>query len=380
MQSTMAKQDYYDLLGVSKSASEKELKSAYRKMAMKYHPDRNPDDAEAETKFKEANEAYEILSDPDKRAAYDRFGHAAFENGGMGGGPRGGAGAGGFEGFADIFEEMFGAFGGAGGGGRGRAPNRGATLEYPLEVSLEEAFKGVKKTISFPVKQTCETCDGSGSKGNSEPETCPTCGGRGRVRQSQGFFAMERGCPTCQGQGSIISDPCGDCHGQGRTTREKKLSVTIPAGVQDGTTIQYPGGGEAGTRGGKPGDLHVVLGVRRHAIFERNGNDLHVETPISFVTAALGGKITVPTIDGRTLQATIEPGTQHGKTLRLRGQGMSVYNSNLRGDMIIHTAIEIPVQLTDKQKEILQDFEKASSEESHYPRVQGFLKRIKNLF
>lgn len=376
----MAKQDYYDLLGVSKSADAKELKSAYRKKAMEFHPDRNPDDPEAEAKLKEVNEAYSILSDAEKKAAYDRFGHAAFE-GGMGGGG-GGAGGAGFSDFSDIFEEMFGAFGSGGArGGRGRsAPNRGSSLEYSLEISLEEAYEGVKKTISFPVKQACEKCDGSGAKPGATAKSCPTCGGRGRVRQQQGFFAMERGCPTCQGQGTTISDPCGSCNGQGRTSKDKKLAVTIPAGVQDGTTIQYPGAGEAGLRGGSAGDLHVVLSVRNHSVFERDENDLHVETPISFVTAALGGKVTVPTIDGKTLQATIEPGTQHGKTLRLRGQGMSVYNSSLRGDLILHAVIEVPVRLNSEQKDLLHKFEQATKEGDNYPRMAGFMKRLKDLF
>lgn len=378
----MAKKDYYDLLGVSKGVDDKALKSAYRKKAMEFHPDRNPDDAEAEAKLKEVNEAYGILSDAEKRAAYDRFGHDAFE-GGMGGGGRGpgGAGGAGFGDFSDIFEEMFGAFGGGGRGRGGRsAPNRGSSLEYALEISLEEAFEGVKKTISFPVKQSCGSCDGSGAKAGSTAKPCPTCQGRGRVRQQQGFFAMERGCPTCQGQGTTISDPCGSCNGQGRISKEKKLAVTIPAGVQDGTTIQYPGAGEAGLRGGSAGDLHVVLSVRNHSVFERDDNDLHVETPISFVTAALGGKVTVPTIDGRTLQATIEAGTQHGKTLRLRGQGMSVYNSSLRGDLILHASIEVPVRLNEEQKGILRQFEEKTKESDNYPKIKGFMKRLKDLF
>ena len=307
----MSKRDYYDVLGVDKTASDSDLNGAYRKLAMKYHPDRNPDDKDAEHKFKELNEAYEVLKDEQKRAAYDRFGHAAFEGGGPGAGAGGGFhGFGGAGGFSDIFEEMFGEFMGGGrrgGGGGARANTRGADLRYNMEITLEEAFAGKKTTVNVPTSVTCETCEGSGAKPGTQPKTCGTCGGMGRVRAQQGFFTIERACPTCQGQGKVISDPCGDCGGAGRVRREKTLEVTIPAGVEDGTRIRLASEGEAGLRGGPPGDLYIFLSVAAHRLFQRDGANIQCRVPIPMTTAALGGSIEVPSIDGSRAKVSIPP-------------------------------------------------------------------------
>ena len=374
----MAKQDFYELLGVSRSVDEKELKRAYKKQAMKYHPDRNPDDKQAETKFKEVNEAYSILSDSQKRAAYDRYGHAAFENG-MGGGA-GAAGAG-FSDFSDIFEEMFGGFGGATNrSARGRSSaGRGSDLEYRLEISLEEAFRGKKVDIHVPSMSSCSSCHGSGAAAGSKPVTCNTCHGRGRVRTQQGFFAMERTCPSCQGQGQSISDPCRPCRGTGRVSRERTLSVNVPSGVDEGMRIRLPGEGEAGLRGGTSGDLYILISVASHRLFEREGHDLILNMPLSFIAATLGNALEVPTIDGGKLKLNIPAGTQNNKAFRLRGQGMSIYNSKLRGDLFVKVQVEVPVDLTQKQKELLRSFEDAGKT-SNYPKMQSFFNRVKDFF
>ena len=378
----MSKRDYYDVLGVGKSASADEMKKAYRKLAMKYHPDRNPDDKTAEQKFKELNEAYEVLKDDQKRAAYDRFGHAAFEGGGPGGGG-GFHGFGGAGGFSDIFEEMFGEFMGGGrrgGGAGGRSSTRGADLRYNMEVTLEEAFSGKKSSVHVPTSVTCETCDGSGAKPGTQPKTCGTCGGAGRVRAQQGFFTIERTCPTCNGQGKVISDPCTACGGAGRVRRDKTLEVTIPAGVEDGTRIRLAGEGEAGLRGGPPGDLYIFLSVAPHRLFQREGANIQCRVPIPMTTAALGGAIEVPSIDGSRAKVTIPGGTQTGTQFRLRGKGMSVLRSSARGDMFIQAVVETPVNMTKRQKELLEEFAKAEGDDSSSPESHGFFKKVKEFF
>ncbi len=373
----MAKADFYEILGVAKSADEKELKSAFRKMAMKYHPDKNPGDAEAEKKFKELNEAYETLKDPQKRAAYDRYGHAAFEQGGMGGGGGFGGGAGGF---SDIFEDIFGEMMG---GGRARRSSggreRGADLRYNMEISLEEAFSGKTAQIRVPTSITCDVCTGSGAKPGTQPKTCGTCQGSGRVRASQGFFSVERTCPTCHGRGQTITDPCTKCHGQGRVTEERSLSVNIPAGIEDGTRIRLQGEGEAGARGGPAGDLYIFLSVTPHEFFQRDGADLYCAVPISMTTAALGGTFDVGTLDGSKSRVSVPEGTQAGKQFRLKGKGMPVLRSSQTGDLYIQIGIETPQKLTKRQRELLQEFEEISSKENN-PETTGFFARMKEFF
>ncbi len=377
----MAKQDYYECLGVSRDADADALKKAYRKLAMEYHPDRNPDDAEAEKRFKEVNEAYEVLKDDDKRAAYDRFGHAAFENGGPGGGPGGfGGGAGGF---ADIFEEMFGDFmGGRAGGGGGRGGvGRGSDLRYNMEISLEDAFNGLKSDIRVPTSVSCESCNGTGGEGGAAPAACGTCGGAGRVRQQSGFFTVERTCPNCQGTGETIKDPCRTCNGSGRQQKEKTLAVNIPAGVEDGTRIRLAGEGEAGLRGAPSGDLYIFLGVRPHRFFKRDGADLHVRVPVPMSVAALGGQIEVPTVEGKLARVTIPEGTPTGHQLRLRGKGMKVLRSQSRGDMFVQIFVETPVNLNKKQKELLKEFAgDDKTAKKHSPESTGFLDKVKELW
>jgi molecular chaperone DnaJ len=381
----MAKADYYEILGVGKTADEKELKSAFRKAAMKYHPDKNPDDKEAEHKFKELNEAYEVLKDPQKRAAYDRFGHAAFEHGGMGGGGSGaggpfGAGGMGAGGFSDIFEDIFGEMMG---GGRGRRSTggreRGADLRYNMEISLEEAYAGKTAQIRVPTSITCDVCSGSGAKPGTKPQTCATCQGSGRVRAAQGFFSIERTCPTCQGRGQTISDPCTKCHGHGRVQEERSLSVNIPAGIEDGTRIRLQGEGEAGVRGGPAGDLYIFLSVRPHQFFQRDGADLYCTVPISMTTAALGGTFDVGTLDATKSRVTVPEGTQAGKQFRLKGKGMPVLRSAQKGDLYIQVQIETPQKLTKRQRELLQEFEQLSSKENN-PETSGFFARMKEFF
>lgn len=366
--------DYYEALGVTRTADDKTLKAAFRKLAMQYHPDRNPDDPEAERKFKEIGEAYETLKDPQKRAAYDRFGHAAFENGGMGGGF--GNGFGGAGGFADIFEDIFGEMMG---GGRRRSNGgreRGADLRYNMEVTLEEAYAGKTAQIRVPTSITCDECSGSGAKPGSQPTTCTMCSGSGRVRAAQGFFSVERTCPGCNGRGQIIKDPCEKCHGQGRVTQERSLSVNIPAGIEDGTRIRLAGEGEAGLRGGPAGDLYIFLSVKPHEFFQRDGADLYCKVPISMTTAALGGQFEVSTLDGTQTRVKVPEGTQNGKQFRLKGKGMPVLRQSVTGDLYIQIDIETPQNLSKRQRELLEEFEKLSSQENS-PKSAGFFSRMK---
>jgi molecular chaperone DnaJ len=370
----MAKQDFYDILGVSKSADADEMKRAYRKLAMQFHPDRNAGDNTAEQKFKDINEAYDVLKDDQKRAAYDRFGHAAFENGSRGPGDF----AGGFSGgFADIFEEMFGAMGGR----RSQAgPSRGSDLRYNLEVSLEDAFRGKQTTIRVATFAHCDACKGSGAEPGTRPSSCRTCHGHGRVRAQQGFFTIERTCPTCQGSGQTIDKPCKACGGQGRTRREKALSVNIPPGVEDGTRIRLAGEGEAGPHGAAAGDLYIFVSITQHQIFQRDGANIFCRVPIPITTAALGGAIEVPTVEGSRTRVTVPPGTQSGHQFRLRGKGMTVLRSNLRGDMYIHAIVETPVNLTKRQQELLREFEKEGENRKTNPESEGFFARVKEFF
>lgn len=369
----MSKRDFYEVLGVARDADEKQLKSAFRKMAMKYHPDRNPDDAEAEANFKEVNEAYEHLKDPQKRAAYDRFGHAAFENGGGGFGGGGGHGPDFGSTMSDIFEEFFGMGGGRRSGGR----ERGADLRYNLEVSLEDAYNGKTVEIDVPTSITCDNCSGSGAKPGTNPTTCRTCGGAGRVRAAQGFFTMERACPTCQGKGQVISDPCNVCGGAGRKTEERSLTVNIPAGIEDGTRIRVAGEGEAGVRGGPTGDLYIFLSLKPHPIFQRDGADLYCRVPISMTTAALGGQFDVPALDGGTSRVKVPEGTQTGKQFRLRGKGMPVMRSSQFGDMYVQVTVETPSNLSKRQRELLQEFDEEGSGKNS-PESEGFFSKVKD--
>jgi molecular chaperone DnaJ len=376
----MAKQDYYEALGVARNATAEELKKAYRKLAMQYHPDRNPGDKEAEQKFKEVSEAYDVLKDDQKRAAYDRYGHSAFENG-MGGG----AGRGGFDfnaNFADIFDDLFGDFVGAkrGGGGGGSAATRGSDLRYNLAISLEAAFQGKQETIRVTTSVQCDACNGSGGEKGSKPINCHSCHGSGKVRTQQGFFTIERTCPTCHGMGKIIKDPCKKCAGSGRTRKEKNLQVTIPAGVEEGTRIRLTGEGEAGLRGGPPGDLYIFLSIASHPFFKRDGADIHCRVPIPFVTAALGGTIEVPTLEGNKVKVAIPEGTQNGHQFRLKSKGMTVMRSPARGDMYIHVVVETPVKLTKKQRELLKDFDKSHDSKSNSPESEGFFARVKEFW
>ena len=374
-QQFMAKRDFYEILGVARDADEKVLKSAYRKLAMQFHPDRNPGDASAEASFKEVNEAYDILKDGQKRAAYDRYGHAAFENGGFGGG---GAGFGGGGDFASTMSDIFEEFLGMGGGRRSSGGReRGADLRYNLEITLEEAFTGKTVEIEVPTSVTCQPCSGSGAKPGSSPTTCRTCGGSGRVRAAQGFFTLERTCPSCQGRGQVISDPCPHCSGVGRVTQERTLSVNIPAGIEDGTRIRLAGEGEAGLRGGPSGDLYIFLSLRPHEFFQRDGADLYCRVPISMTTAALGGQFDVPTVEGGTTRVKVPEGTQNGRQFRLKGKGMPVMRTTQHGDMYIQVTVETPTNLTKRQRELLAEFEKESSGENN-PESTGFFARVKD--
>ena len=373
----MSKRDYYEVLGVAKNASDDEIKKAYRKLAMKHHPDRNPDDKGAEEKFKEAKEAYEVLSDADKRAAYDQFGHEGVNpQGGPGGFGGFGSGAGGFD-FSDIFEGIFG--GAAGGAGRGRSNvYRGADLRYNLEIPLEEAARGTETKIRIPTLEECETCHGSGAKPGTQPTTCPTCQGHGQVRMQQGFFSLQQTCPRCHGSGKIIADPCGTCHGQGRVKKHKTLSVKIPAGVDEGDRIRLAGEGEAGVNGGPPGDLYVQIHLKEHALFKRDGDSLHCEMPVSFATAALGGEVEIPTLDGHA-KLKVAPETQSGQILRLKGKGIKGVRSNSPGDLFCHVVVETPVKLSAKQKELLREFE-SLSQQNNNPKAQSFMDRVREFF
>lgn len=376
----MAKRDYYEVLGVSKGASADELKKAYRKKAKELHPDRNSDNPNAESEFKEANEAYDVLKDAEKKAAYDRFGHAAFE-GGMGGGPRGGPGGQGdfASAFSDVFEDLFGDFMGGGGqrGGRQRAA-RGSDLRYNMRISLDEAFTGERKTINVPTSIACTACNGSGAEGGAEPQTCPTCSGMGKVRAQQGFFTVERTCPTCSGIGQIIKNPCKSCGGAGREEKEKSLSVNIPAGVETGTRIRLAGEGEAGMRGGPSGDLYIFIEVSDHPLFQRDGVDLFCQVPVSMTTAAIGGDVEVPTIDGGRSRVKVPEGSQSGRQMRLRGKGMPALRGGGSGDMFIELVVETPVNLSDEQKDILKEFE-ALGEENN-PQLSSFFNKVKKFW
>lgn len=386
----MAKRDYYEVLGASKGASAEDLKKAYRQKAKEFHPDRNADNPNAEAQFKEVNEAYEVLKDADKKAAYDRYGHAAFEGGMGGGGARGGYPGGGGNGdfasaFSDVFEDLFGDFmGGRGGAGQSRSrAQRGSDLRYNLRVSLEEAFKGVQKTINVPTSTACDTCRGTGAEGGAEPTTCPTCSGMGKVRAQQGFFTVERTCPTCNGMGQIIKNPCRSCSGQGRIEKERALSVNIPAGVETGTRIRLAGEGEAGLRGGPSGDLYIFIEVKEHALFQRDGAHLFCRVPVSMTTAAMGGEVEVPTIDGGRSRVKVPAGAQSGKQMRLRAKGMPALRGGGIGDMLIELAVETPVNLTARQKELLREFEALSAENnpegsSFFSKVKGFWDSMKS--
>lgn len=372
----MAKKDFYEVLGVNRDASEEDIKKAYRKLAMKHHPDRNPDSKDAEEKFKEAKEAYEILSDGQKRAAYDQYGHAGVD-------PQAGfgAGAGGFGGFGDAFSDIFGdIFGGGRSGGRSNV-YRGADLRYNLEISLEEAARGVEKQLRIPSHDECDVCHGSGAKPGSEAKTCHTCGGHGQVRVSQGFFSIQQTCPTCHGSGKYIPDPCRNCKGTGRVQTTKTLAVKIPSGVDEGDRIRLSGEGEPGVNGGPPGDLYVVIHIRQHALFQRDGNDLHCEMPISITIAALGGEIEIPTLDGKARLA-IPAETQTGQVFRLRSKGIKGVRSAVTGDLMCHVVVETPVNLTSRQKELLKEFEESSKGDAakHTPKSKTWFDKVAEFF
>lgn len=376
----MAKRDYYEILGVAKGADAATIKKGYRQKAKELHPDRNADNPNAEAQFKEANEAYEVLKDENKKAAYDRYGHAAFENG-MGGGGRPGGGQGDFgSAFSDVFDDLFGDFmgGRGGGGGRRSAAQRGNDLRYNLRINLEDAFAGMQKTITVPTAVGCGACNGTGAEGGSEPQTCPTCSGMGKVRAQQGFFTVERTCPTCSGMGQIIKDPCTTCHGQGRVEKEKSLSVNIPAGVETGTRIRLANEGEAGMRGGPTGDLYIFIEVQDHALFERENASLYCRVPVSIATAALGGEIEVPTIDGGRSRVKVPEGSQSGRQMRLRGKGMPALRGGNTGDMFIELAVETPVKLNARQREILKEFDQLSEENN--PQGSSFFDSVKSFW
>ncbi|OTA21443.1 chaperone protein DnaJ [Xenorhabdus beddingii] len=373
----MAKKDYYEVLGVAKTADEKEIKKAYKRLAMKFHPDRNQGDKDAESKFKEIKEAYEILTDSQKRAAYDQYGHAAFEQGGMGGG------AGGFGGgaeFSDIFGDVFGDI--FGGGRRQQRPSRGSDLRYNMELTLEEAVRGVTKEIRIPTLESCDSCHGSGAKAGTSPETCSTCHGAGQVQMRQGFFAVQQPCPQCHGRGKIIKNPCGKCHGHGRVEKYKTLSVKIPAGVDTGDRIRLSGEGEAGEQGAPAGDLYVQVQVKTHHIFERDGSNLYCEVPIHFATAALGGEIEVPTLDGR-VSLKIPAETQTGKLFRMKGKGVKSVRGGVQGDLLCRVVVETPVKLNEEQKELMRKLGESfggKGGETNSPRSKSFLDGVKKFF
>ena len=378
----MAKRDYYEILGVNRDASEDEIKRAYRKLAMKYHPDRNPDNPKAEEHFKEAKEAYEILSDAQKRGAYDQYGHAGVDpQAGMGGAGFGGFGGGGgfSDAFGGIFDEIFG--GGRGGGGGRSNVYRGSDLRYNLEITLEQAAFGTETKIRIPTMEACDSCKGTGAKAGTQAKTCPTCQGSGQVRIQQGFFSIQQTCPKCHGSGKYIADPCGTCQGAGRVKQHKTLAVKIPAGVDEGDRIRLSGEGEHGINGGPSGDLYVQIHLKAHAVFQREQNDLHCEMPISFTTAALGGEIEIPTLDGAA-SLKIPAETQSGKIFRLRGKGIKGVRSHSHGDLLCHVAVETPVNLTDRQKELLRELDESSKQdaERHNPRAKSWMDRVRDFF
>jgi len=372
------KQDYYQTLGVPKSASADEIKKAYRKLAMQYHPDRNPGNKEAEAKFKQATEAYEVLKDEQKKAAFDQYGHSAFEQGGFGGGQ----GQGGFNDFSDIFSSFGDIFGDLGGGGKRKRSSalRGSDIRYNSEITLEEAFLGVSKKVSFSIASTCGTCNGSGAEGASKPEDCGTCRGSGKIRAQQGFFIVERTCTSCNGVGQVIKNKCKTCGGQGRVDKEKTLSVKIPAGVEDGNRIRLSGEGEAGARGGQAGDLYVFISIKNHKFFERKNNDIFCEIPIKMTTAALGGSVEIPTIDGIAAKLTIPEGTQTNDQFRLKSKGMTVINSGgRRGDMYVKIFVETPVKLSAEQKSLMAQLDKSIDNNSN-PKSEGFFNKVTDFF
>ena len=378
----MAKRDFYEVLGVQKGADAAAIKSAYRKLAMKHHPDRNPNDKKAEEKFREAAEAYDVLKDEQKRAAYDQFGHAAFQGNSGGGGGRRGGGFSGFSGggFGDIFDDMFSDFmgGGRGRGGRRSQNRQGSDLRYDLSVTLEQAFQGCTEKISVPIPTTCDACSGTGANKGSKPKTCPTCDGHGKVRAQQGFFSVERSCPKCHGQGEIISDPCASCGGQGRVQKNKSLNVNIPQGVDTGTRIRLSGEGGAGLRGGVAGDLYIFVQVETHDLFVRDGNNLFMTMPVPIFKAILGGSVDIPSLDGKMARVTLEEGTQSGHRLRLKGKGMPGLQGRGRGDMYVDIHVETPVNLSAKQKGLLKEMEKAGNNQN--PESDSFVNRIKKMF
>ncbi|MCU4652273.1 molecular chaperone DnaJ [Roseibacterium sp. SDUM158016] len=381
----MAKRDYYEVLGISKGASAEEIKKAYRTKAKELHPDRNSDNPDAEAQFKEANEAYDVLKDPDKKAAYDRFGHAAFD-GGMAGGPRaggfgGGPGQGDFaSAFSDVFEDLFGDFmGGQRGGTRRSRATRGSDLRYNLKIGLEDAYSGLQKQITVPTAVACGSCSGTGSEGGSEPVTCPTCSGMGKVRAQQGFFTVERTCPTCSGAGQIVKNPCRSCGGAGRVQKDRALNVNIPAGVETGTRIRLSGEGEAGLRGGPSGDLYIFIEVADHALFQRDGMDLYCRVPVPMTRAALGGEVEVPTIDGGRSRVKVPEGSQSGRQMRLRGKGMPALRGTGMGDMYIELAVETPVSLNAEQKALLRQFEESCAK-SNNPDASGFFDKVRKFW
>ncbi|MDB2552350.1 molecular chaperone DnaJ [Paracoccus sp. (in: a-proteobacteria)] len=386
----MAKRCFYEVLGVTRGASDEEIKKAYRRKAKELHPDRNKNDGQAEARFKEVNEAYDCLKDGQKKAAYDRFGHQAFENGGFGG--RGGGGGGAHPGdfgsaFADVFEDLFGDMmgrrgGGGAGSGRSRA-QRGQDLRYNLRVALEEAYRGLQKTITVPGSVACDECEGTGAEGATQPAACPTCSGMGRVRAQQGFFTVERTCPTCGGQGQIVKNPCKACHGAGRIEKDRTLSVNIPAGVETGTRIRLAGEGEAGMRGGPAGDLYIFIEVKEHDIFVRDGKMLACQVPVSMVVAALGGEVEVPTIDGGRARVKVPAGSQTGRQMRLRGKGMPPLRHGAgaggeAGDMLIELTVETPVNLTSRQRDLLRDFQSEKADNS--PQSSSFFNKVKGFW
>lgn len=379
----MTEKDYYEILEVSKTANGDEIKKAFHRLALKYHPDRNPGDKEAESKFKEINEAYEVLKDEQKRAAYDRYGHQAFANGGMGGGNP----FGGFEfnfgsgGFSDIFSQVFSDFMGGGRAGSGTAyAQPGADVRYNMGISLEEAFSGVEKEIKIPSSVTCEKCHGHGTKDGKEAPVCPHCKGSGKVHLQKGFFVVEQACPHCQGTGHMVTDPCPDCKGSGFIRQEKTIKVKIPAGIEDQTRMRIPGGGEAGTRGGESGDLYVFISVKDHPLYSREGANLYTRVPISMCCAALGGKIEIPSIDGEKIELSIAPGSQNDQVVKIKGQGMTMMRSKGRGDLFVKLRVETPVNLSAKQKELLEEFRSISKDESCQPESKSFFDKVKDLF
>ncbi|PCI86343.1 MAG: molecular chaperone DnaJ [Hyphomicrobiales bacterium] len=376
----MSKRDFYEVLGVDKSADEKALKSAYRKKAMQFHPDRNPDDEAAAEKFRESSEAYEILKDAQKRSAYDQYGHAAFEQGGMGGGQGGGFGGFGGGGMSDIFEDIFGDFMG-GGRPRRNAPERGSDLRYNMEILLQDAFDGKQVEIEVPVAATCADCNGSGAEAGTEPETCTTCAGHGKVRVQQGFFTIERACHACSGRGEIIKTPCGSCRGEGKIDDIRNLDVSIPAGVEDGTRIRLTGEGEGGTKGGPNGDLYIFISVATHEFYQREGSNLYCRVPITFTEATLGGEMEIPTLDGTTAKVKIPSGTQTGKQFRLKGKGMPVLRTKNAGDLYILVSVETPQNLNKRQRELLREFAEISEDNAKNtnPESFGFFARMKDM-